>query len=83
MENLSKILDKFNDKTVFIIGGNSIYKLFYEYCDTIYLTRIFETINGDTIFPFSIDELSKKFKIKYESILKSKTNLLYQFIIDL
>lgn len=35
----------------FVIGGGEIYRLLLPLCDTIYLTKIHRTIEGDTLFP--------------------------------
>ena len=40
-----------NDLEVFIIGGGSIYKQFMEYCNRLYITRIYKDFEGDAFFP--------------------------------
>lgn len=44
-----------NCQEIFIIGGGEIYKQSMEMADKIYMTRVHETIDGDTFFP-GIDE---------------------------
>ena len=41
-KELKNILEKYKDSSeeIFIIGGSSIYELFLEYCDKLYLTEI-------------------------------------------
>jgi len=40
------------DDEVFVIGGGEIYRLFYSYCDRMYITHINEIhFNADTFFP--------------------------------
>ena len=41
-KELKSILEKYKDSSeeIFIIGGSSIYELFLEYCDKLYLTEI-------------------------------------------
>jgi dihydrofolate reductase len=52
VDSLSKALKKSaNDKNTFIIGGGEIYKESLKFVDTIYLTRVHTTIEGDTTFP--------------------------------
>lgn len=41
-------------KTVFVIGGASIYAAAWPYCDRFYLTRIDAEFAGDTRFPSTI-----------------------------
>jgi dihydrofolate reductase len=39
------------NKDLFIIGGNFIYKLFLEYCDHLHITFIDKNYEGDAFFP--------------------------------
>ena len=39
------------DPEIFICGGGEIYKQTLDLADTIYLTRIYEEFNGDTLYP--------------------------------
>jgi len=53
---------------IFIIGGGMIYRQFLDYADTIYLTVVHTTLNGDTTFPVFDDKkwklVSEEFKNK-------------------
>ena len=40
-----------NDEELFIIGGSSVYNLFYPLCDKMYLTEIDEESEADVYFP--------------------------------
>lgn len=40
-----------NDKEIFIIGGGEIYKKSLGFVDRIYLTKVHQTVEGDTYFP--------------------------------
>lgn len=42
---------KDKDENVFVIGGESVYKMFLEEADKIYLTEIDKTFDADTYFP--------------------------------
>ena len=44
------MIEKYSDE-VFIIGGGEIYKETLPIVDRIYLTRIYKTIEGDTLYP--------------------------------
>jgi dihydrofolate reductase len=44
-----------NCKEIFIIGGGEIYRQSMDMADTIYITRVHATLDGDTFFP-EIDE---------------------------
>jgi dihydrofolate reductase len=50
-------------KQVFIIGGGEVYKQTLPKADTIYLTRVETTIEGDTFFP---EINSKDFELVFE-----------------
>lgn len=59
--------EKNGENELMIIGGGSIYKLFFSKADKIYLTRVLEKYDGDVTFP-KID-MKKWHKIKKESHL--------------
>ena len=66
INDYKKILDL--DEEIFIIGGESIYKLFLPYADYLYLTEIDkECIDADTYFPTFDRDLYEKEVIKNES----------------
>lgn len=46
---------KYDDKDVFVIGGESIYRLFEDVCDTAYVTRVDADAEADTYF-MNLDE---------------------------
>ena len=49
--NLEDLLKYIEDKNVFIIGGASVYKLFINKADNLYLTEIDATHEADVYFP--------------------------------
>ena len=54
-KNLKDLLLKYKDceEEIFVIGGGSIYSLFLEYCDKLYLTEIDEEDKSASVyFPF-------------------------------
>ncbi len=58
------------DLDVYIIGGMSIYKFFYEYADTLYITFIDQSYpDTDTFFPISLKQIKSDFN------LESKTDI--------
>lgn len=73
------LLEKLNDVEVFIIGGQSIYEKFLEFCETIYVTKINHKFEqADTHFP-NLDKL-KEWKITETSETHNEGGLEYQFI---
>jgi dihydrofolate reductase len=43
---------KYGDEEIFIIGGESVYKLAMPYVDRIYLTKVHAEVEGDRFFKF-------------------------------
>lgn len=63
--SLSRFLDivKFmgkNTDSIVVIGGAEIYKVLIDYCDSVYLTKVYRNnnvpIEYDTVFPSSIND---------------------------
>jgi dihydrofolate reductase len=57
-KNLKDLLLKYKDceEEIFIIGGGSIYSLFLEYCDKLYLTEIDEEDKSASVYFPSFDK---------------------------
>ena len=50
-EELFEELKKYDSKDVFVIGGESVYKMLYPYCDTAHITKIDYSYQADKYFP--------------------------------
>ena len=48
--------ERYDSKDVYVIGGESVYRLNVPYCDTAYVTRIDYAYNADAYFP-NLDEM--------------------------
>ena len=71
---LLETLQKETQKEVFIIGGNTIYKQYFEYCTKFHISFINNTQSGDTTFPHNI----QYFQNHYTLITKDeKTDFTY------
>jgi len=55
IEELLEELKKYKSESVYIVGGDSIYKQMLPYCDTAYVTRIDHAYAADAYFP-NLDE---------------------------
>jgi len=64
---------------IFLIGGSKIYLDFFNYCDTLYITRVLAEFEGDSFFPFSFPFLDALFKKKESEIFK-ENGLNFKFI---
>ena len=76
--SLNECLTELNNKAekkIFIIGGRSIYKLFFNFADYLHISFINKTNkNINEFFPFKIDEVKKQFKqINSYSLSKEAT----------
>ncbi len=54
------IKNSYNNKTIFVIGGNQIYNLLMPYCSTVWLTRIKTDYECDLIFNYDLSQLKKE-----------------------
>ena len=54
-----------NISDVFIIGGMSVYKFFYQHASTLHITFINKEYEGtDTFFPISLDTIKSDFNLE-------------------
>lgn len=49
--SLDDVFEKLKDEDVFICGGASIYRQTVDRVDTLYITHIYQSPEGDTFFP--------------------------------
>lgn len=57
-DELFEELKKYNTDDVYVIGGESIYRMLLSYCDTVYVTKIDQAFQADTFFP-NLDEMDE------------------------
>ena len=55
-EELLEELKKYPSEKIYVIGGESIYKMMLPYCDTVYVTKIDRAFQADTYFP-NLDQM--------------------------
>ena len=60
---------------IFIIGGRSIYKLFFDYADYLHITKV-KLINKDIneFFPFDMNEIRLSFTLKLQKELSDEAS---------
>lgn len=58
LEGLLDELRKYDTNEVYVIGGDSVYKLLLPYCDTAHVTKIDYAYEADSFFP-NLDEMSE------------------------
>lgn len=64
-EELMNELGKYDTEQIYIIGGESVYKMMFSHCDKIYVTKVDRAFQADTYFP-NLDEMSE-WKMTQES----------------
>ena len=76
---VSKLNKNFNISNIFIIGGESLYKMALESdsISKIYVTEVYEDFDCDTFFP-QIDK--EKYKLSYISNFYSENNIYYRYL---
>ena len=57
-EELLKTLEQYDTEDIYIIGGESIYRMMLPYCDTVLVTKIDRAFQADTFFP-DLDKLEE------------------------
>ena len=77
--DVAKLNTAFNISNIFIIGGESLYKMALESdsISKIYVTEVYEDYECDTFFP-QIDK--EKYKLSYVSKFYSENNIYYRYL---
>ena len=60
------------------MGGGRVYRELLPYCDTCYITRIYESFDADTWF-VNLDEMPE-FEIVWQSELQEENGIQYRFL---
>lgn len=77
-EELFQELEKYHTDEVYVIGGESIYRMLLPYCSVAHITKIDYSYQADTYFP-NLDELSN-WKITADSEEQTYFDLEYTFL---
>ena len=79
MDELADILSGYDTDDVFVIGGDSIYRLLLPLCNTAYITKIDKEYEADAFFP----DLDKEAEWKAEPLSEEKEHegLKYRFFV--
>ena len=57
-DELMEELKKYDTDDIYVIGGESVYRMMLPYCDTAYVTKIDRAFQADTFFP-NLDEVDE------------------------
>ena len=78
MEELMKILEKYESSDIYVIGGGTVYRQMLPYCDTAHITKIDHVYEADTYLP-NLDE-DPAWEITAESDEQTYFDLEYRFL---
>ncbi|MSA00570.1 dihydrofolate reductase [Lactonifactor sp. BIOML-A3] len=78
LDELTEALKPYEEKEIYVIGGDSIYKLLLPYCSTAHVTRIDFAFEADSFFP-NLDE-DGEWEITGKSEEQTYFDLEYEFV---
>lgn len=77
-KELMKELEKYPSEDVYVIGGESIYRMLLPYCDTAHVTKVDYEYAADTYFP-NLDQMAE-WKLTADSEEQTYFDLCYTFL---
>lgn len=78
LEELLGALDGYPGEDIYIVGGESVYRMMLPYCDTVHVTRINHAYEADAYFP-NLDKLPE-WEIAEESEEQTYFDISYTFV---
>ncbi|MEJ8735789.1 MULTISPECIES: dihydrofolate reductase [Mediterraneibacter] len=76
-EELKEELKKYKEEDIFVVGGESVYRMLLPLCSTVYVTKIDRVFEADTFFP-NLDE-KKEWKMTEEGEEQTCFDLEFRF----
>lgn len=77
-EELMELLKECDSSRVYVIGGESVYRMLLPDCDTVHVTKVDHAFEADTFFP-NLDEMPE-WKITADSEEQTYFDLEYTFL---
>lgn len=78
VEELMKLLEEYDSRDVYVIGGESVYRQLLPYCDVAHVTRIDHAYESDAFFP-DLDQ-DPEWEITADSDEQTYFDIAYQFL---
>lgn len=78
LEELLSRIEKYDTKDVYVVGGESVYRLLLPYCDTAHVTKIDHAYEADAYFP-DLDAMPE-WKITADSEEQTYFDITYHFL---
>lgn len=76
-EELMKELENYDPEDLYVIGGESVYRMLLPHCDTVFVTKIDRAFQADTYFP-NLDD-SQEWKMTEEGEEQTCFDLEFRF----
>lgn len=77
-QQLLEELEKYPSQDIYVIGGDSVYKMMLPFCDTAYVTKIDFTYEADSFFP-DLDRM-EEWEVAASSEEQTYFDLEYAFV---
>lgn len=77
-EELLEKLKEYPEEDVYIIGGESVYRMMLPYCDVVHVTKIDHVYEADAYFP-NLDE-AQEWEITADSEEQTYFDIAYEFV---
>lgn len=78
LEELLSQIEKYDTEDVYVVGGESVYRLLLPYCDTAHVTKIDHVYEADAYFP-DLDAMPE-WKITADSEEQTYFDITYHFL---
>lgn len=78
LDELLSQIEKYNTEDVYVVGGESVYRLLLPYCDTAHVTKIDHAYEADAYFP-NLDAMPE-WKITADSEEQTYFDITYHFL---
>ena len=80
LDEMQEIFQTLRSDNIFVIGGASVYAQLLEYCDTVYMTKVYKHEIADAIFPdLPNDEWNPV--SKSDRLTDEKTGLVFRYLV--
>ena len=80
LDEMQEIFQTLRSDKIFVIGGASVYAQLLEYCDTVYMTKVYKHEIADAIFP-DLPNDEWNLVSKSDRLTDEKTGLVFRYLV--
>ena len=80
LDEMQEIFQTLRSDNIFVIGGASVYAQLLEYCDTVYMTKVYKHEIADAIFP-DLPNDEWNLVSKSDCLTDEKTGLVFRYLV--